>query len=191
MKILRQIVALSLLPLAGAGELLQASESAHQAAQQRQAMMRQYLMDQSYRHSSAHMEQSRDYGSSVGQGAGNQGGDQGHHLGQQQGGVGVGALVESGAYVTGPAVGSSGFQFAPQSNQLSVGGDNYAPVSLSNIAASNGSVHIGDVNQGNMYGSQIGSNQSGEQLGNNSSQQSNQQGQQSAAASASQDAVSQ
>lgn len=170
--------------------LLEAAElPAHQQAQQRQALMRQYLMEQSYRHADQYMDQSRHYGSSVGQGASNQGGDLGHQLDQQQGDVSVGALVGSGAYVNAPPPGGSSFQFAPQSNSLSVGGDNYAPVSLSNIAASNGSIHIGDVNQGNMYNSQIGNNQSGEQLGDSTSQQINDQGQQAGSLTGSNDSA--
>lgn len=162
---------------------------AHQQSMERQTLMRQYLMEQSYRHADQQLSQSRGYGSSVGQGASNQGGDQGHQMDQQQGGVAVGALVGSGAFVSGPPSGGRSFQFAPQSNSLSVGGDNYAPVSLSNIAASNGSVHIGDVHQGNMYNSQIGNNQSGEQLGDSTSQQINDQGQQAGSLTGSNDSV--
>jgi len=183
----------ALLLLSGLLSMANAAHSAEQAGElserQRQAMMRQYLMEQSYRHADQQMEQERQYGSSTAQQGSNQGGAQGHQLGQHQGDVGVGALVGSGAYNMAPPAGGRSLQFAPQSNSLTIGQDNYAPVQLSNIAASNGSVHIGDVNQGNMYNSQIGNNQSGEQFGDSSNQQVNDQSQQAASQTGSSDAV--
>ncbi|MCV6590420.1 MAG: hypothetical protein OIF57_15570 [Marinobacterium sp.] len=137
----------------------------------RQSVLRHYLMQQHYQSHDQHQQMDNRH-----QQAMNHGGDLGHRLNQQQGAVEVGALVESGAFVSGPPVGGQSFQLAPQSNTLQVGGDNFAPLQLSNIAVSNGSVHIGDVNQGNLYNSQIGSNQSGEQLGNSNSTQVNDQG---------------
>ncbi len=177
MNVRRSSTALLLLTglLSVAGAVHSSEQPSPLSERQRQAMMRQYLMEQSYRH--------------TGQQGSNQGGAQGHQLGQQQGGVAVGALVGSGAYNMAPPAGGRSLQFAPQSNSLTIGQDNYAPVQLSNIAASNGSVHIGDVNQGNMYNSQIGNNQSGEQLGDSSNQQVNDQSQQAASQTGSSDAL--
>ena len=159
----------------------------HLSERQRTELMRQYLTEQRYRHADQYMAQQREYGSDVGQGASNQGGAQGHSLGQQQGDVGVGGLVNGGDVSGGAPAGSMSYQYAPQSNSLTVGQDNYAPVQLSNIAASNGSVHIGDIYQGNMYNSQIGNNQQGGQQGDTANQQINDQTQNAASNTGSSD----
>ena len=186
-----------LLALLASATPLQAAENeardetpGHLAERQRSQMLRQYITEQRYRHADQHLSQQRDYQASVGQGASNSGGAQGHSLGQQQGDLGVGALVNGGRIGSEIPAGASSFQFAPQSNSLTVGQDNYAPVQLSNIAASNGAVHIGDIYQGNMYGSQIGNNQEGRQLGDASNQQINDQDQRAASGSGSQNRVS-
>ncbi|WP_027857760.1 hypothetical protein [Marinobacterium jannaschii] len=167
-----------------------AATAAQHQERQRAALLRQYITEQRYRHADQHLSQQRDYQSAVGQGASNRGGARGHGLEQQQGDLAVGGLVQGGGVGSELPDGSSSFQFAPQSNTLTVGQDNYAPVQLSNIAASNGAVHIGDIYQGNMYGSQIGNNQEGRQLGDSSNQQINDQDQRAASDSGSQDRVS-
>ncbi|WP_210397883.1 hypothetical protein [Motiliproteus sediminis] len=156
-----------------------------QADEARSEMTRQYLLDRQYQ---SHQQRESEHAlqSGVDQGAGNQAQTQGHQLSQQQGGVEVGALV-SGGYQ--PQAGGGGFnwQFVPQSNVAHIEGDNDGVIQLTNINASNGSVHIGDVNQGNLYNSQIGNSQQGVQSGDSTSAQSNQQRQQSDSQAASQD----
>jgi len=180
------MLALCLIPL----QSLSAADNAEQAEQRRALMLRQYITEQRYRHVDKHLSQQRDYHSSVDQGASNSGGAQGHSLGQQQGDLAVEGLVSGSRIGSDLPDGSASFQFAPQSNSLTVGQDNYAPVQLSNIAASNGAVHIGDIYQGNMYGSQIGNNQEGSQLGDSSNQQVNDQSQRAASGSGSSDRTS-
>lgn len=146
-----------------------------QADSARTEVMRQYLLERQYQ--SQTQRDSDQAQSGVDQSAGNQAQTRGHQLSQQQGGVDVGALV-SGGYQ--PQAGGGGFnwQFVPQSNVAHIEGDNAGVVQLTNINASNGSVHIGDVNQGNLYNSQIGNNQQGGQSGDSASAQTNQQRQQ-------------
>ena len=156
----------------------------------RLALTRSYLIDRQYRHANQQGEQQRRYASDVGQQAGNQGQARGHTLGQQQGGVRVGALVsESGAESNAASRGFN-WQFAPQSNRVSVAGDNNAMIQLSNINANGGNVHIGDVHKGNMYNSQIGNNQHGAQGGDSVNAQSNQQRQRAESSVASDDQAS-
>jgi len=158
--------------------------------EQRLALTRQYLMDRQYQSQSQQQQENRDYRSAVGQEVGNRGQARGHTLDQQQGGVSVGSLVnESGRDASGAPQGGVSWQYAPQSNSLMLGGDNYAPIQLSNVNANGGNVHIGDVNKGNLYNSQIGNNQQGGQDGDNVNAQSNSQQQQADSRSGSQDAL--
>ncbi|MEH6470100.1 MAG: hypothetical protein V7752_02510 [Halopseudomonas sp.] len=156
-----------------------AIDNSHRSSQaNRQALTRQYLMDQQYRSSQQQQDEQRDYNSAVGQAAGNNGQARGHQLDQQQGGISVGSLVTEQNSDNAPAVGGFNWQYAPQSNTLSVEGDNNAPIQLSNINANGGNIHIGDVNKGNLYNSQIGNNQHGSQGGDSANVQSNEQQQQ-------------
>ncbi len=155
-------------------------------------LTRQYLMSQQYRKNNQQLESMRSYSSGVGQGAGNQGGAAGHSMNQNQGSVSVGSLVTEthSDSQRGSSGSGSYWQYAPQSNSLSVAGDNYAPVSLSNINANGGNIHIGDVNKGNLYNSQIGNNQYGTQGGDVANSQSNSQQQKADSSTASVDKVS-
>jgi hypothetical protein len=161
------------------------------ADDQRLALTRRYLLEQGYRSRQQQREDNRSYDSAVGQGGGNRGQARGHALDQQQGGVSVGSLVsESGRDGSdGARGGGVSWQYAPQSNTLMLGGDNYAPIQLSNVNAHGGNVHIGDVNKGNLYNSQIGNNQQGSQGGDSANAQSNSQNQQADSRTGSQDAV--
>ncbi len=163
------------------------------AISNRLSLTRQYLMDQQYRSSDQRLNEQRAYSSGVGQGAGNQGAASGHSMSQGQGGVSVGSLVSESrgdSYAAQPGRPGNYWQFAPQSNELTISGDNYAPVSLSNINANGGSIHIGDVNKGNLYNSQIGNNQTGMQGGDTANNQSNSQQQKADSQTSSQDRVS-
>ncbi|MEH6626436.1 MAG: hypothetical protein V7739_08325 [Motiliproteus sp.] len=155
-------------------------------------LTRQYLMSQQYRKSNQQLESNRNYSSGVGQEAGNQGAATGHSMNQNQGSVSVGSLVtETHSDSQRGASGSGSYwQYAPQSNNLSVAGDNYAPVSLSNINANGGNIHIGDINKGNLYDSQIGNNQYGAQGGGVANSQSNSQQQDADSSATSSDKVS-
>ncbi len=156
-----------------------AVDNSRQSTQQnRQALTRQYLLDQQYRSSQQQRDKQRDFSSGVGQAADNQGQARGHQLGQQQGSVSVGSLVTEHNRDSGQTGAGFNWQFAPQSNALRVDGDNNAPIQLSNINANGGNIHIGDVNKGNLYNSQIGNNQHGSQGGDSTNLQSNDQQQQ-------------
>ena len=96
-------------------------------AERRRAITHRYLMDRQYRDANSHAQ------SAVGQQAANRGAAYGHQLSQQQGGVEVGALVSGST--TGQHAGSGNLQFAPQSNSLTLHGDNYGGIQLSNINA--------------------------------------------------------
>lgn len=157
---------------------IRVNNSRHTDQQNRQALTRQYLMDQQYRSSQQQLDEQRDYSSGVGQAAANQGQARGHQLGQQQGSVSVGSLVTEHNSDSGQTGAGFNWQFAPQSNALRVDGDNNAPIQLSNINANGGNIHIGDVNKGNLYNSQIGNNQHGSQGGDSANLQSNDQQQQ-------------
>ena len=157
-------------------------------ANSRTKLTRQYLMDQQYRNSDQQLNQQRGYSSGVAQGAGNQGAASGHSQQQGQGDVNVGSLV-SETHGDSQSGGGPHWQYAPQSNALSIGGDSYAPISLSNINANGGSIHIGDVNKGNLYNSQIGNNQHGAQGGDTVNSQATSQQQEASSQTASQDSV--
>ncbi len=163
------------------------------SASTRLNLTRDYLMNQQYRNADQRLNEQRGYASAVGQGAANQGSASGHGMSQHQGGVSVGSLVNestSDSHNSAAAGGGRHWQYAPQSNHLSIGGDSYAPISLSNINANGGSIHIGDVNKGNMHNSQIGNNQSGLQGGDSVNSQSNSQQQKANSQTGSQDRVS-
>lgn len=161
------------------------------AEQQRLALTRQYLMDRQYLDSRQRLDEQRQYSSGVGQGAANSGQAQGHRMDQSQGDVSVGSLVsESNSYSEYGQPGEGlNWQFAPQSNSLSVGGDNYAPINLSNVNANGGTVHIGDINKGNLYDSQIGNNQYGSQGGDTRNSQANGQQQDATSGAGSHDST--
>ncbi len=111
---------------------------------------------------SQNLNQLRAYRSSVGQNAANVGSASGHSMKQKQGGTTVGSLVSETS--------------ATRHKGHNIGSPTY---SYSN----------GNVDKGNMFGSQIGANQSGAQFGNVANIQGNSQGQRATSAVGSVDSV--